>query len=257
MKQADLSTQRSDGVNLAQNLSESTKELTNRLIGDVAHELRTPIANIQSQLEGILEGAWEATPLRLRNCCEELRRITDLVRDLEQFHLITCDHLALNMEKVNLRTTAEMAAASFEAELMRKKMTCRIDGGELFLLGDRKRLHQVFVNLISNAIKYSPNGETIWILLRNEKGQALCCVEDHGIGIPEKEIPLIFERFYRTDSSRNRNTGGAGIGLSIVKAIVQGHQGDIKVESKEGMGTKIFIIFPQDGDRLPDVRITK
>lgn len=98
---------------------------------------------------------------------------------------------------------------------------------------------------MSNAIKYSTEGGCININVRNETDIAVLIIEDQGIGISEKDLPLIFERFYRTDRSRNRKTGGAGIGLTIVKAIIQAHDGKIKVESKEGSGSRFMIALPK------------
>ena len=121
-----------------------------------------------------------------------------------------------------------------------------MEGENTVVFGDQKRLHQVIFNLVSNAVKYSVEGGKIWIRVRKEKKKAVWIVEDQGIGIAESDLPLIFERFYRTDLSRSRKTGGAGIGLAIVKAIVQAHRGTVTVTSKVGCGSRFTVILPEN-----------
>ena len=114
---------------------------------------------------------------------------------------------------------------------------------ELFINGNEDRLLQVFVNIVSNSIKYTDAGGKIFLRLYSTNSKVICEIEDTGIGIKEKDLPFIFNRFYRGDESRSRETGGSGIGLAIVKAVVSAHEGEIEIESKEGEGTKISVIF--------------
>lgn len=123
-----------------------------------------------------------------------------------------------------------------------------VDGDAAVVEGDPKRLYQVVFNLLSNAIKYSTAGGCIRICITDGEKTAKLVVEDQGIGIPEKDLPLIFERFYRADRSRNRKTGGAGIGLTIAKAIVQAHDGKITAESKEEEGSRFIVVLPKNQD---------
>nr|MCR5754087.1 ATP-binding protein [Acetatifactor sp.] len=134
---------------------------------------------------------------------------------------------------------------SFEQELNKKNLTYKVSGESAVVSGDQKRLHQVIFNLVSNAIKYSTEGGCINIDVRSDTDVTTVTIEDRGIGISEKDLPLIFERFYRADRSRNRKTGGAGIGLTIAKAIVSAHNGNITVESKEGYGSRFVITIPK------------
>ena len=151
----------------------------------------------------------------------------------------------LEKEPVDLLELSQAVQCAFEQELGKKQLTCKVSGEAAVVFGNQKRLHQVIFNLVSNAIKYSTEGGCINITVRNETDTAALIIEDQGIGISEEDLPLIFERFYRTDCSRNRKTGGAGIGLTIVKAIIQAHDGKIKVESKEGYGSKFTIMLPK------------
>ena len=116
---------------------------------------------------------------------------------------------------------------------------------QAIISGDQKRLHQVIFNLVSNAVKYSTESGQILIDIHNLGKNVQLTVKDQGIGIAKEDIPLIFERFYRTDRSRNRKTGGAGIGLTIVKAIVLAHGGNISVESVKGCGSCFMVVLPK------------
>lgn len=229
---------------MAENL-EAQEAIRRRLTSDVAHELRTPLANVSSHLEAIIEGVWEPTPERLQGCYDELGRISAIIYDLEKLRQIEDENLALQREEVDLLALSRTVKASFEPELEAKQLCCVVTGEPAVVQGDQKRLHQVIFNLLSNAVKYSLEGGRIRICVSDKKDEASLLVEDQGIGIPEKDLPLIFERFYRTDRSRNRKTGGAGIGLTIVKAIVQAHGGKITVESREGQGSRFMVILPK------------
>lgn len=220
--------------------------LRRRLTTDIAHELRTPLANVSSNLEAIIEGVWQPTTERLQSCYEELGRLSGIVADLEKLRQIESENLKLHKESVDLLELAETVRDAFLPELHKKQLNCQMEGGPVIVSGDKKRLYQVVSNLLSNAVKYSDEGGTILLKVQEFNGNGMLLVEDHGIGIPEKDQSLIFERFYRTDCSRQRKTGGVGIGLTIVKAIIQAHNGRISVESKEGRGTVFTVVLPSD-----------
>lgn len=235
----------SEAVNhMAFNL-ETQENIRRQLTSDVAHELRTPIANVSSQLEAIIEGVWEPTTERLQSCYDELGRISDMISDLEKLRQIENENMILYKEAVDLLELSRTVSMAFEPEMDRKQLTCTVGGDSAVVLGDPKRLHQVIANLLSNAVKYSAEGGHIQVRIQDGAKTASLSVEDRGIGIAKKEQSLIFERFYRTDRSRNRKTGGAGIGLTIVRAIVQAHGGKIAVESKEGYGSKFIVALPK------------
>ena len=223
---------------------ERQETLRRRLTSDVAHELRTPVANVSLNLEMMLDEVWEPTKDRLQSCYEELGRISGIISDLEKLRQMEAENMNLELEPVNLLELAQAVETAFEPDLKKKKLTCEVSGEAAAVMGDQRRLHQVIFNLVSNAVKYSTEGGTIQIRVKQEKHKAVLIVEDQGIGMAEEELPLIFERFYRTDLSRSRKTGGAGIGLAIVKAIVQAHQGTVTVTSKVGCGSRFTVTLP-------------
>ena len=244
-KQTQELEELSRAVNHMAESLERQEMLRRRLTSDVAHELRTPVANVSLNLEMMLEGVWKPETERLKNCYEELGRISGIISDLEKLRQMETEQMELDLEPVELLELSQAVAAGFEPDLKKKNLTCTVEGENTVVFGDQKRLHQVIFNLVSNAVKYSAEGGKIWIRVRKEKKKAVWIVEDQGIGIGESDLPLIFERFYRTDLSRSRKTGGAGIGLAIVKAIVQAHHGTVIVTSKVGIGSRFTVILPE------------
>lgn len=224
---------------------ERQETLRKRLTSDVAHELRTPLANVSSYLEAIIEGVWEPTPERLQSCYDELDRISKLVLDLEQLRQVENENLELRKKKVDLLELSGTVVENFGTQIAEKNLRCTIEGTHATVFADHSRIQQVVTNLVSNAIKYSNENGNVRVVIEDMEGAAVICVEDEGIGIGEEDQKLIFERFYRTDKSRSRKTGGAGIGLTIVKTIVQAHGGKIAVESEEGKGSRFIVILPQ------------
>ena len=134
--------------------------------------------------------------------------------------------------------------ANFEYKIEEKKIQFKLIGEEVIIEADQDRIFQVVTNILSNAIKYTSEEDTIMIKLYKEYEYAVCEIEDTGIGIPQEEVAHIFERFYRADKSRNRKTGGAGIGLAIVKSIVEAHNGKIEVDSMLGKGSNFKVYLP-------------
>lgn len=255
--ESDVRTQElaelSEAVNQMSENMEAQEAIRRRLTSDVAHELRTPIANVSSHLEAIIEGVWEPTTERMQSCYDELGRISNIIFDLEKLRQIENENMILEKEPVDLLELSQAVQKAFEPELDKKHLSCSVLGESSMVWGDQKRLYQVIFNLVSNAIKYSMEGGDIQIRVCDGDETASLIVEDQGIGIPKKELPLIFERFYRTDRSRNRKTGGAGIGLTIAKAIVQAHDGKIAVESEEGTGSRFIVTLPKGYSTLGEI----
>lgn len=224
---------------------DSQEERSKRLTNDIAHELRTPLAAVAAHLEAIIEGVWEPSTERLQSCYEEIERISGLVSDLERLAKVENDAMQLEKTTVDLLDLSRTVAANFESQSLEKNITLSVDGDSSPINGDKDRLAQVMVNLLSNAIKYTPENGQIRITVTDTPQNGSITVEDNGIGIPQEELPLIFERFYRTDKSRNRMTGGTGIGLTIVKSIVSAHAGYVTAESCEGCGSKFTVVLPK------------
>ena len=218
--------------------------LRRRLTSDVAHELRTPVANVSSNIEAIIEGVFEPTNERLSSCYNELERITGIITELEKLRQIEGENMILHIGHVDIYELAKEVKLIFENEMSKKNIRCDIIGEHIDVCVDKDKMSQVLNNLISNAVKYTDNYGNIQITVIQENENVVITVEDNGCGIDDNDIPYIFERFYRTDKSRNRSTGGAGIGLTITRAIVQLHGGTIHVESKKGVGSLFKVTIP-------------
>lgn len=220
---------------------DNQEQLRKRMTTDIAHELRSPMAVVRSQVEGMIDGVMEPTDERLGRINGEIMRLTKLIDDLNELSIIENDLYELKKERFNLTELVVDISEGFKAICKTKELDMLVDVEPgIEMIGDRKRIGQVMNNLLSNAYKYTDNGSIMVQLKENDEAIELR-VEDTGIGISDKDLPYVFERFYRADPSRNRNTGGAGIGLAIVKKIVESHGGKISVESTIGTGT-IFII---------------
>lgn len=218
--------------------------LRRRLTSDVAHELRTPVANVSSNIEAIIEGALEPTNERLSSCYNELERITGIITELEKLRQIEGENMILHIGHVDIYELAKEVKLIFENEMSKKNIRCDIIGEHIDVCVDKDKMSQVLNNLISNAVKYTDNYGNIQITVIQENENVVITVKDNGCGMYDNDIPYIFERFYRTDKSRNRSTGGAGIGLTITRAIVQLHGGTIHVESKKGVGSLFKVTIP-------------
>lgn len=233
-----------DSVNLLAQSLRRQESLRKQLTADVAHELRTPITSAQTHLEAMIDGLWEPSTERLESCHEELTRIGSLVKDLENLAKVDNDKLALDKKPLDLSSVLHKVISSFEMDIQNKALAVTFTGAAPAAPADEGRICQAVANLLSNAIKYTPQGGQINITLSHTEKYAMLTVEDDGIGIPEHELPFIFERFYRADKSRNRKTGGSGVGLAIVKAIVEAHEGNVEAESKLGCGSCFRVMLP-------------
>lgn len=218
--------------------------LRRRLTSDVAHELRTPVANVSSNIEAIIEGVLEPTNERLSSCYNELERITGIITELEKLRQIEGENMILHIGHVDIYELAKEVKLIFENEMSKKNIRCDIIGEHIDVCVDKDKMSQVLNNLISNAVKYTDNYGNIQITVIQENENVVITVKDNGCGIDDNDIQYIFERFYRTDKSRNRSTGGAGIGITITRAIVQLHGGTIHVESKKGVGSLFKVTIP-------------
>lgn len=224
---------------------EKQENLRKRLTGDVAHELRTPLTTIQSHLEAMIDGVWEPSLERLTSCHEEITRITRLVSDLEKLAHFESENMMLHKEALNLEELLHQLTMTFESAFSQKKINAQILCDHSSLWGDKDKISQVVINVLSNAVKFTPEGGTITLKGQQLPGGVELVISDTGVGISETDLPLIFERFYRADVSRNRMTGGSGIGLSLVKTIVEAHGGTVEVMSQVNRGTTFKFYFPK------------
>jgi signal transduction histidine kinase len=207
-----------------------------QLVADLAHELRTPLACLQGNIEAMIDGVYRPDRERLESCHGEIIRLANLVKDMHILTSLEWETITLDKTGFDLAKLVQAAAEQFSQGAREKGIALRLDLAESPVTADYDRLKQVFINLLSNAVKYTDSGGvTVTIRKASRPGAAWeAAVADTGIGIPEGDIPHVFERFYRTDKSRSRGTGGAGIGLAIAAAIVRAHGGTIGVESRCG-----------------------
>ena len=221
----------------------SQDNLRKRLTRDVSHELRTPLTTLQSHMEAMIDGVWEPTMVRLTSCQEEILRLKRLVGDLENLSKYESESLVLSKTTFSLSDAMKNIVYNFENEFLNKGIKLTFYEKNINLYADRDKISQVVVNLLSNALKYTKEGGEVLIQLDDHRDYVLITVKDTGIGISEKDLSNIFERFYRADESRDKTTGGAGIGLTIAKAIVEAHEGTISVESEPSEGTEFIVKF--------------
>lgn len=229
--------------NLAKSL-EKQEILKKRLTSDVAHELRTPLATLQSHMEALIDGIWEPEIERLKSCHEEIVRISKIVEILGQLAKYESENLSLSKTTFDIFGQIQNLLKHFESDFINNKLNCKLSGTKTLIHADKDKITQVAINLISNAIKYTNEGGEIQISIDNFENTVKFTVRDTGIGISQEDLPHIFERFYRADKSRNRMTGGSGIGLTISKAIIDSHNGKIEVKSTLGEGSEFTVHIP-------------
>ncbi|QKQ72861.1 cell wall metabolism sensor histidine kinase WalK [Nostoc sp. TCL240-02] len=215
------------------------------VIGDMTHELRTPLTVVRGYLEELADGEIEASPEIYRRLAKETRRLERLVNDLQELSKAEAGYLPINIQRVNLRPLLESLVEKFTDQLLE-------DGPILLLqcpsvlplvLADIDRTEQVLVNLLGNAVRYT-NGGSITIRVGTEASLLWIAVIDTGIGIAPENLPHVFERFWRADQSRDRHSGGTGIGLTISRRLIELQGGQIQVESELGVGSTFRFFLP-------------
>jgi signal transduction histidine kinase len=233
------------GFNAMAAAVDRNEEVRRRMVSDVAHELRAPLTNIRCELESIQDGLVEPTRERFASLHEETMHLARLVEDLQDLALADAGRLEIDSEPIAVDALARRAAAAMEMSACERGVTIVVDGDAAVIVrADRTRAVQIITNLLSNAVTHTQKpGEVRIDWQRNEK-EAVIRVIDHGSGIPPEELPRIFDRFYRVDASRSRNTGGAGLGLSIVQQLVAAHGGRVWAESTPGAGSTFSFTLP-------------
>jgi len=242
-----LSNDRQRELEHLQKLENYRKEF----LGNVSHELKTPIFNIQGYVATLIDGGIHDPKINieyLKRADKSVDRMINIIDDLETISQLETGTLSLDLERFNIVEMVHDVCEQIEIQAQKKNITLKVitqkDGIKIF--ADRFRVRQVFSNLLSNSIKYGKeNGETS-ITLNPEKEKVTITISDDGIGIEEKHLPRIFERFYRVDKGRSREQGGTGLGLSIVKHIIEAHHQTISVSSIENQGTTFVFSLPKN-----------
>jgi len=211
-------------------------------LGNVSHELKTPIFNIQGYIQTLLDGGLNDSMINikyLQRTNKSVERMINIVDDLEVISRLETEQSALDFQTFNIINLVKDVFDSFE--LQAKKMDIHLEtinnSKSKLVIGDTNKIHQVFINLISNSIKYGKKGGTTSVNFFDMDKNILIEISDNGIGIESASLNRLFERFYRVDKNRSREIGGTGLGLAIVKHILEGHNQQIKVRSTIGVGT--------------------
>lgn len=229
----------------------SLERMRSEFVANVSHELRTPLTVIKGYTETLLdEYNWQDPKMAERILTvidKEAERLSRLLKDLLDLSQIESSKGVMKKQKVDLKNVTEEAVSLLRGHSEAKNLEVKLilPGHELRnVWGDPDWLLQMFIDILENAIKYTPQGGRIEIKLQEKGKELLAAVTDTGIGIPARNIPYIFERFYRVDKGRSRRLGGTGLGLAIVKHILEAHGGHMTVESSVGVGTTFSIYLP-------------
>ncbi|MFU1793324.1 sensor histidine kinase [Paenibacillus azoreducens] len=222
-----------------------------RLVADVAHELRTPLSVMQLKLENAQQAGQYVLPEMLLRLHDEVIRLGLLVEDLHVLSLAEAGRLALDCKPLDLAAKLEQVVddMKMEAEENGLEISFHSNTRPVTVVADARRITQVFINLLTNAIRYTPEGGKISVVIEDkvlDRDAVYTCVSvmDTGIGIPAEELAHLFDRFYRVEKARSRHTGGTGLGLSIAHHFVRAHGGFIRVVSEPGQGTTFTVYLP-------------
>ncbi|MGB3713419.1 MAG: ATP-binding protein [Candidatus Promineifilaceae bacterium] len=218
-----------------------------RFLADASHELRTPLTTIRGNM-GLMRRMGTAEPEILDDVQDELERMTRLVDDLLLLARADTGGLPLSRQPVELDDIFLEVYRQVQNIESPVQLTIK-EVDQVYVLGDSDRLKQLFLNLVDNAIKYTPAGGEVLMSLSKKDGNALVEIRDNGVGIPAEDLPRVFDRFYRVDKARTRNPGGSGLGLSIARWIAVAHGGNIHVESSVGEGSTFIVSLPILADR--------
>lgn len=229
----------------------SLEEIKKDFVANVSHELRTPLASIKGYSETLLDGGMddkETLKDFLGIIDRHATRMSRLIDDLLVLSRVESHQMSFTTERIDICEVINFIASGFQKQSRDKEVDFSLDFEEenIVVLADRYRLEQVLVNLFDNAIKYTPKGGSVVVKTRDTSDGVRVDVTDTGIGIPEEDLPRIFERFYRVDKARSRELGGTGLGLSIVKHIVQSMNGTVTVKSSPGNGTTFTLILGKE-----------
>ncbi|RLT38336.1 MAG: PAS domain-containing protein [Chloroflexi bacterium] len=253
-------------VNIIANVSDITRfreeeEMKSTFVSIISHELKTPVALVRGYAQTLArpDATWDQETARqsLQIIEEEADRLEVLINNLLDVSRIQAGDLRLDISDVNMNRLLERIAQDYRTQTTQHQIEVDLPDDLPLVSGDEERLRQVFTNLLGNAIKYSPDGGLIrigaWVDRKagdgERKSRLVVYVADAGIGIPEDELPKIFDRFYRVDSTLRRKTAGVGLGLFLINAIVEAHKGEIWVRSEVNKGTTFSVALPIEDDK--------
>jgi signal transduction histidine kinase len=243
----DEIAQLSQSVNQLADALDQTERRRLALLADVTHELRTPLATIGGYMEGLLDGVVRPNTQTFSLILHETNRLQRLIEDLELLSRVEAGQLPVLARRTDLRQGIAEVAAQFEPLFATNQVALRleVDAGLPEVWADPDRVDQVLINILSNAYRYTPTGGKVTLRAADHGQMVLVAVRDSGIGISAEHLPHVFERFYRVDKSRARQSGGSGIGLAIARHLVYAQGGEIWAESEgEGRGATFCFTLP-------------
>jgi two-component system sensor histidine kinase BaeS len=231
---------------------EKNQEMRRKLMGDLAHEMGTPLAVIQSNLEGMLDGVVEPSATNISSLHQESLLLSRLVKDLRTLSQVEAGKLNLSPAPGDIGALVSSIVMATESEARKKNvsLSMQIQPNLPKAMMDTDRVSQVVVNLLSNALRYTSEGDAIEVAVATKKGSGtpnqylLVSVSDTGQGISEEELPHIFDRYYQGSQPKEKRSGGSGIGLTVVKELVEAHKGKVWVESAPRKGSTFFLTLP-------------
>jgi signal transduction histidine kinase len=230
---------------MAENLEKAEKQRRS-LVADVAHELRTPLSNIQGYLEAVKDGLLQPDGKTIDIIYQQVVHVVQLVEDLRVLAMAESGTLRLHLESGSMEELLRQAVDAFRprAEAKGVDLSVWVQPELPDVLMDRTRIAQVVANLLENAIFHTPEGGSVAVSARNSNSVLTVAVSDTGPGISSNDLDLVFERFYRVDLSRTRSTGGTGLGLTIAKQLIETHRGSVGVESSTDQGSRFYFNLP-------------
>ncbi|MEC2221974.1 MULTISPECIES: two-component system histidine kinase PnpS [Heyndrickxia] len=233
------------------------EQIRSEFVANVSHELKTPVTSVKGFAETLLDGAmYDEATLRefLKIIYDESDRLHRLISDILDLSRIEQHRIPLKMEQLNVVDVVAETVQTMRKRIEKKQLELVLpQKRHVMMEADKDRLRQILLNLVTNAIAYTPDKGRIEISLIERENELDLIVSDTGIGISEKDLPRIFERFYRVDKARSRQSGGTGLGLAIVKHLVESYHGKIRVESEEGKGSTFIVTLPRTQTRLDAV----
>ncbi len=233
---------------------EQGETLRNNLLNDIAHELRTPLSVIQGNLRAILDDVYELDKAEIARLYDQTRHLSHLIDDLRELAQAEARQLPLHIADVEIVPWVQDLAAIFQPIVEQKNIDLRVEilGQDPIIRADRERLTQVLHNLLNNAIQHTPTGGTITIQVEQRPERCYARISDTGEGIAPDHLPHVFDRFYRADPARSRETGGTGLGLAISRAIVESQNGELNVQSAGiGKGSEFILQLPISKATIP------
>lgn len=245
---SDELAQLGDRFNQMAEKLDQVEAMRRQLIGDVSHELRTPLTAIKGSMEGLIDGVLPATAETFQQIHAEADRLSRLVDDLQELSRVQAPSLELQLRPIDLGALLYTVTKRLVPQAESRQITLQLESPEILprVLADEDRLNQVLINLVGNALQYTPEGGAVTVTSTSAADLVEISIRDTGIGIPGEHLSHIFDRFYRVDKSRSRSAGGgSGIGLTIARAIVEAHGGRVRAESPgPGRGSTFTFTLP-------------